>query len=217
MKQVLSSFIVIATLLATGHAVSAAPLDRCAVVREVAGKWAATTRVTTSKSKGGIGVAGYYGLSFEAKDGCRLEVRAVKSGYASKVYAPDEVLFAEATVTVEIIGSEDDPRRGEYLLKFPLTLRSEAKGLVEMQVELIWTPKKLFGKWQYTGASWASAGMAGYLLGEQRPKDGRVAFASARSMPCDRACELAGYHYDSNGSSLCQEECTASGPASPVE
>ena len=196
-----------------GSPARAAPFDKCAVIRTIAqsGSWNATTRVTMSKSKGGLGATGFYEATFMA-DGCKLSVGMTKTGYGTKEYDRMELMAGQADVVIEGIGEDEMRRPDEFLLSFTITLASESGTELRVVYEIIYTAKKLFGRWSYLGDSWKTAGMAGFLLAERQPKGGKVQFKTAKAISCDRVCELAGFYYDSNSSQMCQDDCTKHGP-----
>jgi len=164
-----------------------------------------------SKSKGGMGVTGYYEVNFMA-DGCKLSVGMTKTGYGTKEYDRMDLMIGEADVLIEGIGEDEMRRADEFFLSFTITLANESGTELKIAYEIIYTAKKLFGRWSYLGDSWKTAGMAGFLLAEKQPKGGKVQFKTTKAISCDRVCELAGFYYDSNSSQMCQEECTKHGP-----
>lgn len=203
-----SSLVVILAFLAFGAA-DAHAFDPCKAAKSVAGVWRFTTLVTEAKSPGGVGVNGYYELTLSEAD-CKLQVALTKTGYSNKKFAADARQTGSAVVQVDSVppqtdGVPDEGVRPELLIKFPITLKNQTSE-VQVDFELLVKGKDLFGRWEYTGASWESAGMAGSLIGA-RGAGKALVFKRHKQIKCDVACTLEGYYYDSNSSQVCEESC----------
>lgn len=187
--------------------------DACAAAREIAGPWRFTTLVTQAKAKGGLGVNGFYDVTFTLEDGCRLRADFVKSGYAKIKYAADQRPTGSAVVTADSVppqeeGGADMPAdySGDRLVKLEVTMKA-GDSEIPMAFELIVSGKQLFGRWWYLGAAWDSAGMGGSLKGA-RGAGGHVSFSKHRQIACDMQCELDGFYVESNSLNECRSSCS---------
>ncbi|MFO0746109.1 MAG: hypothetical protein U1F43_10605 [Myxococcota bacterium] len=209
--------LILALGLALGALTSAAAhaFDACKAGQTVAGSWRFTTLVTQAKQKAGKGVNGFYQLALAVDADCKLHATLTKTGYGKVTFKPKEVLSGTADVVADSIppqseGLPPEAERPEIRLDFPVTLASAAgptgADAIGVSFELIVQGDKLFGRWEYRGAAWDSAGMAGSLMGA-RGAGKAVAFKQHKQIDCDMACVLEGYYIESNSKQMCEARC----------
>lgn len=205
--------VTIATIF-TGVSIGAAKANEpCGFSKSIAGEWRFTTLVTEAKKRSGVGVNGRYLLSV-ATDGCKAKVRLTKTGYGSVHFSWEAQETATVEAEVDTIpprseGADPEFIRRESQLNFRALLRSRGGGVgAEMAFHIIVHGERMYGRWEYLGQSWRTAGMAGSLLGSRGDGEA-VRFSHHRQIPCDMACVLDGFYFESNSSYLCIEGCEA--------